>query len=126
MTKYTKEKAQTYRHGVTYARKSKYGNVITEYNGRKYHSKKEAIYAKTLDMQKMAMSIHDRVISWTPQVSFTIQVNGHHICKYILDFEVIYADGHTEYIDVKGKVTDVYRIKKALMFAVHGIEIKEV
>lgn len=105
---------------------SKYNNVKTIYKGREYHSKKEADYAMQLDQLMNAKNKADRVKSWTPQVSYHLVVNKKKICTYILDFLVVYADGRTEHIDVKGVITKEYSIKKKLMLAVHNIAIKEV
>lgn len=37
--------------------------------------------------------------------------------KYIADFVVEYADGHTEVVDVKGVKTDVYNLKRKMLLA---------
>lgn len=108
-----------------FAGASKYGNVRTEYNGRMYHSGKEADYARYLDAMRRAKTGKDRVARVEPQVPFKIRVGGQLICTYYLDFRVTYADGRIEHIDVKGVRTDVYKLKKKLMKAVHGIEIIE-
>lgn len=105
---------------------SKYGNVKTPYNGRLYHSGKEADYARTLDQLRKARKKSERVVRVEPQVPYRLTVNGQLICKYYLDFKVTYADGRVEHIDVKGVVTDVYRLKRKLMKACHDIEIIEV
>lgn len=43
---------------------------------------------------------------------------------YIADF--VYQEGKKEVVeDVKGYRTDVYKLKKRLMWVVHGIEIRE-
>ncbi len=43
---------------------------------------------------------------------------------YIADF--VYHEGKKEVVeDVKGYKTDVYKLKKRLMWVVHGIEIRE-
>ena len=43
---------------------------------------------------------------------------------YIADF--VYHEGKKEIVeDVKGYQTDVYKLKKRLMWVVHGIEIRE-
>lgn len=56
---------------------------------------------------------------------FALTVNGLKVCTYEADFE--YWIGETRVIeDVKGVLTPVYRLKKKLLRAVHGIEIKEV
>lgn len=113
--------------------RNKWNNEKTEFNGFVFDSKKEANFAIALETAKKAHDPKDRVLSYRKQVPFKIKVNGYDICKYILDFEVTYADGHIEYIDVKAfdkrkskfLTTDVYRLKKKLLFATYGIEIKE-
>lgn len=107
-------------------RKSKYGNIKTEYNGVVFMSKKEARYAEQLDFLKKASKDHERVVSYEMQVPYKVVVNGKHICKYLADFKVLYADGHVEIVDVKGVRTNVYSIKKKLVEALHDIEIIEV
>lgn len=58
------------------------------------------------------------------QVRFIIAVNGHKICTYIADFT--YTENGIEVTeDVKGYPTPEYRLKKKLMLAVHGVEIRE-
>lgn len=105
---------------------SKFKNKKTDFNGQTFHSKKEADYAKLLNNLKKASNKSERVISWESQVPYPIEINGVKICKYILDFKVLYFDGHMEYIDVKGVRTSVYILKSKLMKACYGIEIKEV
>lgn len=124
MTRMSMEEYRTY---FAKNKRSKYGNKKTEYNGRTYHSKKEALYAEGLDTAMHAKDEKERVVSWKPQVRYDIVVNGQKICAYILDFLVEYGDGRVEYVDVKSKgtITDVYRIKSKLMKAVLGIEITE-
>jgi hypothetical protein len=107
-------------------KRSKYGNKKTEYGGFLFDSKKEANYARELDLLKSAKGYHDKVHSWERQIPFEIRVNDIKICKYIADFRVNYEDGREEYIDVKGVRTDVYKIKKKLVEAQYGIVIKEV
>lgn len=106
-------------------KRSKYGNVHTEYKGRMYHSAKEAEYAQFLDAMRRAKHEKDRVVRVEPQVPYKLAVNGVLVCKYYLDFKVTYADGRIEHVDVKGVKTDVYKLKKKLMKACHGIDIIE-
>ena len=105
---------------------SKYGNKKTEYKGEMYDSKREAAYAAELDMLKSASKPSERVLSWRRQVPYSVKINDVHICKYISDFVVTYADGREVIIDVKGKLTDVYKLKKKMVEAYHGIKIVEV
>ena len=117
------------------AKQQKYGNKITEYEGRKYHSRKEADYARELDLLKRAKNDAQRVLEWHPQVRYDLAVNNVPVTTYVLDFRVHYADGRVEYIDVKGQknkkgdgfvTTAEYTIKKKLMKALYDIEIIEV
>jgi len=60
------------------------------------------------------------------QVSFDLVVNGILIARYISDFR--YKDaatGETVVEDAKGFKTAEYKMKKALMKAVNGIDIRE-
>jgi hypothetical protein len=105
---------------------NKYSAKPTIYNGKKFPSIKEANYCKRLDISMKATSEKERVIKYEMQVPFEVVVSGAKICKYLLDFKVYYADGSIEFIDVKGVKTPVYRIKKKLVEAIHGIKIIEV
>jgi len=99
---------------------SRYGNIRNEYNGRVYHSKKEANYAAELDLLKKAGQIAD----WKPQVRIPLDVNGFHICNYYIDFEVSHNDETTEYVEVKGFQTDVWRMKWKLLEALYDEKVK--
>lgn len=101
--------------------KSKFKNKRTFYNGRWYDSKKESKRAFELDSLKKAGVVKE----WTPQVRYKFQHNSVVIGTYVLDFLVEYSDGTIEYEDVKGYKTDVYKLKKKLMKAFYGIDIKE-
>ncbi len=95
------------------SKRSKYGNAITEYNGRKYHSAAEAKQAAELDILCRAR----KILGWIPQPVKRIEVNGHLICKMILDFEVKLESGKYYYIEVKGQETTAYRLKLKLLRA---------
>lgn len=94
---------------------NKYGAKKTEYNGRTYHSKAEADYARRLDLEVAAAEI----ISWSPQRPVKMVVNGVLICKYLIDFEVLHNDGSIEWIEVKGAETAVYKLKAKLLKALY-------
>lgn len=58
------------------------------------------------------------------QVRYPIDVNGARICTYVADF--VYVENGARVVeDTKGMVTPIYALKKRLMLAVHGVEIRE-
>jgi hypothetical protein len=109
---------------------NKYGAKKTEYNGRTFDSKKEAQYAAQLDMLRNAANPADRVTGVQYQVPMPLAVDGKQIGKYILDFEVTYADGRREHVDVKGMKSgcayQFFKWKKKHVKAQYGIDIIEV
>lgn len=110
-------------------KRNKFGNVKT--NG--YDSKKEAAFAKKLELLRNAALPDERVVTVEEQVRFLLipsqRIDGkcaERACHYIADFRVEYADGRKEVIDVKGFKTADYIIKRKLLLQVHGIQIREV
>ena len=100
--------------------KSKWRNVRTSVDGITFASKREANRYAALKIELLAGEITDLEL----QKPFRLDVNGVHICDYIADF-VYRRDGVQVTEDAKGKATELYRIKKALMRAIYGIEILE-
>lgn len=105
---------------------SKLRNIKTEYNGRKYDSKKEAKRAYELDTLLSLKLIK----SYEPQFIIRIEHNGVKICKYICDFRIVNLDGSVTYEDVKGykkgNAYSMFRLKKKLVLAFHNINIIEI
>jgi hypothetical protein len=102
----------------------KYRNIPTEVDGEKFHSKKEAKRWVDLGILQLA----GRVRKLRRQVPFDLKVDGFLICRYIADF--VYEEDttgvwQTVVEDSKGYPTQIYRLKRKLMEAVHGIEIRE-
>lgn len=79
----------------------------TNYNGRWYHSHKEAKYAEHLDWRKRAGDITE----WKPQHLIEIKVEGKKWRNYRIDFRAVRANGTIEYIEVKGFSTEEWRQK---------------
>ncbi len=102
----------------------------TEYNGKMYHSAKEARYRKHLELLKHAHELKDRVTIIEEQVHYPIKIKNHHCFSYFLDFKIHYGDNRVEYVDVKGltkgSAYDLFKCKKACVEAEYGIKIKEV
>lgn len=104
-----------------YQRKgNKYSNTPQTYNGRNYHSKKEAQYAFDLDLLVKA----GEVLDWSPQFKLSLDVNGIHICNYFVDFWVLPKGGGEELHEVKGFETDVWRMKWKLVEALYSDKYK--
>jgi len=108
--------------------KNKYNAKKTSYNGHTYDSKKEAKYAQDLDLA-MRLQADGAPLSWERQIRMPVKLNDKHICYYILDFKVTYSD-RVEHIDVKGMKSGpayaMFKLKKKLIEAYHGVEIIEV
>lgn len=94
-------------------RGNKYHAVSVMYNGRQYHSKKEAAYAAELDLRLKAGDIN----AWFPQYKVELIVNKYHICDYYVDFQVFHKNGQVELVEVKGFETEVWRLKRKLLEA---------
>jgi hypothetical protein len=57
-------------------------------------------------------------------VRYPLEVNGVPVATYVADF--VYSEAGREVVeDAKGVLLDVYKIKRKLMLALHGIEIRE-
>lgn len=100
---------------------SKWHNVRTTVDGITFASKHEANRYAELKIEQLAGEITDLEL----QKPFSLDVNAVHICDYVADF-VYRRGGHLIVEDAKGKRTDLYKIKRALMFAIYGVEIHEV
>ena len=100
---------------------SKWRNVRTTVDGIRFASQREARRYAELKIELRTGEITDLKL----QKRFALRVNGVHVCAYVADF-VYRRKGSRVVEDAKGKATDVYKIKRALMRAIYGIEIVEV
>ena len=108
-------------------KRSKFGNIITNVDGIKFHSKKEAHRYAELKLLEKANEIQNLRL----QVPYPCKVyrdEGGQIStvigKYIADFVYI-LNGEEVVEDVKGYRTDIYRWKKKHVEAQYGIQILE-
>lgn len=103
---------------------SKYRNVKTVLDGITFDSKKEAArYAHLKLLEKSGV-----ISGLELQPRYPITIGSQKVCTYVADFRYR-KDGETIVEDVKSAHTakqPVYRLKKKLMLAVHGIEVQEV
>lgn len=96
----------------------KYRNKKT--NG--YDSGREANRAQQLSL----MEKNGEIDNLREQVRYALVVGHTLIAEYIADFVYINSDGDTVVEDAKGPRTRDYVMKKKLMLALYGIEVKEV
>ena len=107
-----------------WVRKNKYGNIPCIIDGIRFDSKGEGAYWQELRLRERAGEIADL----KRQVPFRLDVNGFHICRYISDFTYV-SSGELIVEDFKSVATanePVFKLKRALMLACHGISVRVV
>jgi len=113
---------------------SKYNNKITEVNGRKFASKREAKRYEELLLLEQAGIIRDLKcqIAYELQPSYKQDNKTIRAIQYIADFvyqEKIKSDACEMWEEViedcKGYRTDIYKIKKKMFEYKYGVKIKE-
>ena len=106
-------------------RAHKYGAKPTEADGIRFDSKAEARrYYELKLMEKAGL-----IVNLELQPRFDFVVNGQKLPRTFYKADFRYLDVETNEVvveDVKGMITPIYSLKKKLMKACHGIEIKEV
>src|SRR3990167_6691075 len=100
---------------------TKYHARRTEVDGITFDSLAEARRYGELKLLQAAGEIGHILV----HPHWDIVVNGAKVCRYEADFEYTDTrhDGKKTVEDVNGVKTPIYRLKKKLMAAVHGIEI---
>lgn len=98
--------AETASGGTRAKRVNKYGNKITTVDGIRFDSKREAQYYRELLLRKAA----GEVSYWLRQVPIHLPGGT----RYVLDFLVFFVDQAKppEYVDVKGRETATFRLKR--------------
>ena len=64
-----------------------------------------------------------------PRVIFFLMQTPFHLAggvKYVIDFQEFHEDGTVHFIDVKGRPTPMYKLKKKLVESQYPIKIEEV
>jgi hypothetical protein len=109
--------------GYAGRRTAKYGNRHVTVDGIKFPSEKSARRYKDLKLLLHA----DRIRNLRLEVPYKLMVNGSPVCMYRADFVYDEYTGRWAEVveDVKGVRTPVYLLKKKLMRAILGIEIRE-
>lgn len=106
---------------------SKFHNKKTIVDGILFDSQMEShyyLYLKELKEQGVVVDFKLQPI-FILQEGFSKDGKRIQPIKYIADFEVTYNDGHVEIIDVKGKITEAFRIKrKILLYKYRDVDFK--
>lgn len=99
--------------------KHKFKAKITEHDGIKFASKREASYYHTLKLLQQA----GEVLFFLRQVPIHLPGN----VKYVCDFLVFWANGEVTFEEVKGFKTPLYILKKKMVENLYpSINIKEI
>lgn len=113
---------------------SKFRNKKTPVDGITFSSRREAKRYQELKILQQAGEIAELKL----QPSWTFYVDGNpvlirsqgfpngRLAKFVADFSYVTKDGEFVVEDSKGFRTDVFKWKKALMEACHGIVVREV
>lgn len=104
------------------ARRNKYSAQAIEADGYRFASLRERDAYFDLKMRLRAGDITDLEL----QPRYPLVVNGIAVATYVADFRFRERDGQLKVLDAKGVKTAVYRIKRKLMQAVHGVTVEEV
>lgn len=104
---------------------SKWNAVKATVFGIDFHSKHEAnVYLGLRGRQD-----EGEITQLQTQVHYKVVINGYEICEYIADFSYV-ENGLLKVVDAKGASTGsayaMFRLKKKLMLACHGIDVEEV
>lgn len=104
---------------------NKYRNSVVEWEGARFHSKKELNrWLELVELQKLGA-----IRNLRRQVKYDLIVNDVRVTGYVADhvYEEWYGIEWVQIIeDVKGVRTPEYRLKRNLMRALYGITIREV
>lgn len=100
------------------AKPNKYHNNPTTVDGIRFDSKKEARYYEQLKIRVATGEVHYFLM----QVPLRLPGGT----KYVVDFQVFFTEPgrREEYIDVKGRETQVFRLKKREVEHTYPVQIR--
>ena len=103
------------KYGVDISRSGKEARTV---DGITFASKAEARYYRELCLAQQAGT----VLMFLLQVPIRLPGGT----KYVCDFVVFYPDGQVRWLDVKGRETDMFKLKKKQVEDLYPIEIEVV
>jgi hypothetical protein len=123
----TRKRGTAGRAGKAGTRRGKYNAAGERVDGIFFHSKAESVRY----LQLKAMQEQGEIDSLILQPSYECVVKNHKITTYRSDFKYCVIDDRGQTIktvveDVKGMVTDIYKIKKKLVEACFDVKIIEI
>lgn len=108
----------------------KYKNTKTVIDGQSFDSRAEAKRWRDLCLLEKAGQItslqRQVVIELLPKVKYSDAKRATPAVRYVSDFCYMTILGERVTEDVKGYRTPVYRLKRHMLKALHGIEVKEI
>lgn len=112
--------------GMVAGKRSKYGNKPCELDGEKFDSEKEMRRWQVLTAEENAGVISGLLRQVSFEIAASVVIDGRKCPArhYVADF-VYQRDGVTVIEDVKGFLTQMYRLKRHLM-ALQGLTITEI
>lgn len=108
-------------------KQNKYRNKITELDGIKFHSRKEAARYSQLKLYEKGKLIENLRLQVSFELIPKMVINGktERAIKYIADFAYYDTVSKKEIVeDTKGMITDVFKLKYRLMKQIYDIDIK--
>lgn len=99
-------------------KRNKFNASKTEVDGFKFDSKKEARYYSELKLRVRS----GEVLFFLRQVPLHLSGNTRYVC----DFVEFHTDETIHFIDVKGRETDMFKMKKRQVEDLYPIEIEVV
>lgn len=108
---------------VFFKKKNKFNARKVLVDDIKFDSQGEAFrYKQLLEKQEKG-----EISELKRQVKYSIDINDMHICNYIADFEYLdHATGGYITEDYKGMDTPNSRLKRKLVLAIHGVDVRVV
>ena len=106
---------------------NKYNAKKTEIDGITFHSRKESVRYSQLKLYEKGGLIKDLRLQVPYDLIPKLVINGktERAIKYVADFVYIDTVNDKEIVeDVKGMITDIFKIKYRLMKQIYGIDIK--
>jgi hypothetical protein len=106
---------------------NKYNAKKTEIDGITFHSRKESVRYSQLKLYEKGGLIKNLRLQVPYELIPKLVINGktERAIKYVADFVYIDTVNGKEIVeDVKGMITDIFKIKYRLMKQIHGIDIK--